>query len=69
MSQSSTIGSQDNFLPDTLYFPMGDNTSQVGDGLFSGMDVIGLFNSSIPWVDPTWMYPLDGQEEIGNRPS
>lgn len=36
-------------LSDMLYCPMGDDPSQFGDGLMTGMDLMGLFHSSIPW--------------------
>ncbi|KAG8158214.1 hypothetical protein KVR01_011975 [Diaporthe batatas] len=42
-------GDQELTLSDMLYCPMGDDPSQFSDGLLTGMDLMGLFHSSIPW--------------------
>lgn len=44
-----TSGDQEFPLSDMLYFPMGDDPSQLGDGLLTGTDLMELFHSSIPW--------------------
>lgn len=44
-----TSGDQEFPLSDMLYCPMGDDPSQFSDGLLTGMDLMGLFHSSIPW--------------------
>lgn len=45
----TTSGEQEFSLTDMLYCPMGDDPSQFSDGLLTGMDLMGLFHSSIPW--------------------
>lgn len=44
-----TSGDQEFPLSDMLYFPTGDDPSQLGDGLLTGTDLMELFHSSIPW--------------------
>ncbi|KAI1486758.1 hypothetical protein F5X96DRAFT_214616 [Biscogniauxia mediterranea] len=54
---------------DMMYFPTGDgSSSDVSNGFFTGTDVIELFNSFIPGVDPTLMYPVDGNDQLGKAP-
>ncbi|KAI0599589.1 hypothetical protein F4775DRAFT_118046 [Biscogniauxia sp. FL1348] len=59
---------QASLFTDLMYFPTEDGSSDVGSGFFSGTDVIELFNSFIPGVDPTLMYPVDGNDQLGKAP-
>ncbi|KAI1075017.1 hypothetical protein F5B20DRAFT_595662 [Whalleya microplaca] len=43
---------------DALFFPIGDNSFGMDEGLLAGTDIMDLFNSSIPGIDPIFFNDL-----------